>query len=111
VLIGHFAARRDGRGAEAAAFLDDAALKCNIWEWPYPIVKYLRGEIDQSALLAGATDNHSMSMVRCFLGLEALQGGNAKTAGEHFRWVQKNGDASSPQFSISVAELARLDGN
>ena len=73
VLLGHFAAQRDGQGDRAKTLLEDAATRCDTSAWPYPIVKYLRGEIDEPKLLAAATDKDKMTEVRCYLGLEVLK--------------------------------------
>ena len=61
VLLGHFAARRDGAAKQAKSYLDDAAVRCDRSAWPYPVVNYLRGEIDEPKLLAAATDNGKMN--------------------------------------------------
>jgi len=57
VLLRHFSARRARRNDEARIVLDEAAARCDTTAWPYHVVKYLRGEIDESKLLAAATDN------------------------------------------------------
>jgi hypothetical protein len=57
VVIGHFAARRDGRKVRARGLLDDAAAKCDTSAWRYPVIGHLRGDLDQSALLAAADDD------------------------------------------------------
>ena len=56
VLLGHFAARRDGRQDEARNLLDEAVVKCDPSAWPYPIIRHLRGELDEAGLLAAAVD-------------------------------------------------------
>jgi hypothetical protein len=75
--------------------------------WPYPIVKYLRGEIDESTLAAAANDK--MTEVRCFLGLEASQKGRIEGALTHFHWVKENDNPRFNQYAMSIAELERLD--
>jgi hypothetical protein len=107
-LIGHAAARRDGNGDQAKVFLDDARARCDKSMWPYPIIAYLRAEIDEPKLLAAAADSDSMADVRCFLGLDVLLRGNKETAIGHFRWVKAHGREASIPFAISLAELERL---
>jgi len=56
VLWGHFGSRRAGKAEAARRFLDEAAARCDTAAWPYPVIRYLRGEIDAKAVLAAATD-------------------------------------------------------
>ena len=56
VLLAHFDARRAGRRDQARSVLDEAAAKCDAAERPYPVIKHLRGELDEAGLLAAATE-------------------------------------------------------
>lgn len=109
VILGHFAALRAGQTEQARSFLDDAARRCDRSAWPYPVVCYLRGEIDLAALLAAANGNNRMTEARCFLGLEALHQGRVENALAHFHWVKENGNPRFAQYAMSLAELGRLD--
>ena len=77
-------------------------------EWPYPIIKHLRGELDEAGLLAAAVDDGKRAEAHCFLGLEALADGREDAAIAHFRWVKERGDRRLAQYVMSVAELDRL---
>jgi lipoprotein NlpI len=110
VTMGHFAARRDGHADQAKALLDEAASRCDTSAWPYPVVKYLRGEIDESKLLAAATDDDRMTEVHCFLGLKSLNENKKSAALSHFLWVKEHGNPSLTQYAISLIELDRLEG-
>lgn len=92
----------------ARSLLDEAAVKCDATEWPYPVIKHLRGELDEAGLLAAATDDNKRAEARCFLGLEALDQDRLDAVLEHFRWVKQRGNRRYPQYAISVAELDRL---
>jgi tetratricopeptide (TPR) repeat protein len=108
VLMGHFAARRAGQGSQAKALLDEAAARCDTSAWPYPVVKYLRGEIDEAGLLAAAIDTDKMTVARCFLGLDALEKGRREVAEAHFRWVKEHGNPGFFAYAMSLAGLNRL---
>ena len=49
--------------------------KCDTSTWPYPIIKHLRGELDEAGLLAAADDDDQRTEARCYLGLQALEDG------------------------------------
>jgi lipoprotein NlpI len=107
-LIGHFAARRVGRHDEARRFLDDAATRCDASSWPYPVVRFLRGEINEKELVAMATDRPRATEIRCFLGLHYALSGRPEAAIAQFRWVKENGMASFAEYRIALAELDRI---
>jgi lipoprotein NlpI len=109
VLLGHVAARRDGDVKEARLLLDEAAARCDTSLWPYPIVKYFRGEISEEKLLAEASDKNKATAVHCYLGLEALQNGKTDSARAHFLWVKEHGNTAHYEYMISRAELERLE--
>src|SRR5262249_4612520 len=56
-ILGHLAARRSGKLDEAGKFLDDFKTGGDMIAWPSPVVRHLRGEIDDKALLAASTDD------------------------------------------------------
>ena len=57
VLVGYFAARRAGQDVQAKKFLDDVAARFGKSDWPFPIVAYLRGDLDEVNLLSAAKDD------------------------------------------------------
>jgi hypothetical protein len=74
------------------------------------VVKYLRGEIDESKLLAGASDDDRMTEVCCLLDLRSLQENQKSAALSHFLWVKEHGNPSLAHYAISLIELDRLEG-
>jgi len=134
VLWGYFGLRRAGNADSAKRLLDDAAARCETTAWPYPVIRYLRGELDQTAMLAAASDNdkmtvarfyrgptasneparHSdndkMTVARFYLGLDLGLKGRYEEAREHYRWVKEHGNPSLFQFTRALAELHKLEG-
>ena len=108
-LIGGFGARRSHREDEAKRLLDDASRKCDTAAWPYPVVRFLRGEIDEPALLALGVDDEKRTEVHCFLGIDHALSGRAEKAREHLLWVKEHGSPCYIQYVVGLAELERLD--
>ncbi len=108
-ILGHLAARLAGDEVQAKAFLERAPGKLDVGAWPYPIVKFLRGEIDEPALLAAAIDDDKRTEARCFLGLDHLLKGHKDQALAHFRWVRDHGNPAFHEYTIALAELERLE--
>ena len=107
-IVGHFAALRSNRNDEAHAILNEASAHGDKEAWPFPIVQYLRGEIDEPKLKATA-HNDQLAEVHCCLGLEALQKGKIDRARSHFRKVKELNKPESTYFLIGLVELARLE--
>ena len=110
VLWGYFGLRRAGNADSAKRLLDDAAARCDTTAWPYPVIRYLRGELDQTAMLAAASDNDKMTVARFYLGLDLALKGRYEEAREHYRWVKEHGNPSFFQFNHALAELDKLEG-
>jgi lipoprotein NlpI len=108
VILGHFAARQEKDEKAAAKFLKDSAGKLDE-AWPYPAVQFLRGDLDEPALLKLADTNDKETEARCFLGLDHLLKGNKDKAAAHFRWVKEKGNPTFTEYTIAVAELDRLE--
>jgi lipoprotein NlpI len=109
VILGQIAARLAKDDTKRMSFLEDAATKLDVNSWPYPVVKLLRGEIDEPALLAAAIDDNKRTDARCYLGLDQLIKGKTDQAASHFRWVREHGNPTFVEYGIAQAELDRLE--
>jgi tetratricopeptide (TPR) repeat protein len=108
VLIGHVAATQAGDEAAAERFLKDSVGKLEE-TWPYPVVQFLCGEIDETALLKLSTDDGKRTDARCVLGMRHAIQGRKDQALAHFRWVKQHGSTTYMTYTIAVAELERLE--
>ncbi len=95
-VIGHFAAKRNGQTNEAKRFLDEAAIRADSRQWTYQLIRFLRGEINEQALLSSAGDAAKMTEIHCFVGLHDTLSGRNEAALPHFRWVRDKGLPASP---------------
>ena len=108
VIVGHLAARQRQDEEAAKRFLSDSVGKLD-QAWPYPAIQFLRGEIDEPALLKLATDDDKRTEARCFLGMDHALKGRRGEALAHFRWVKEHGNVASMEYTIATAELERLE--
>ncbi len=106
ILIGHFAARQTHDDASAMAFLNDSEAVDDAW--PHPIVKYLRGDLDESALWNAASNDDERATTHLFLGLDLEVKAQLEAAREHYAWVVKNGRKNDVEYHIARARLARI---
>ncbi len=110
-LYGRFAAQKSGRPDLAKKYLDDAATSCDPKAWPYPVIKYLREEIDEHAALAAATDLGQKTEAHCYLGLDLAYRGRKDAAIDHFRWVEQNGVRTFSEYEVAIDELKKIDAS
>ena len=62
-------ARKVGDEALAKRFLSNSAGKLDE-AWPHAVVRYLRGEIDEAAVMSSATDDDKRTEAHCYLGMD-----------------------------------------
>ncbi len=109
VIFGSLAARQVGDDEAARRFLSDPAGDVDP-EWPRPVVRFLRGEFDEPALLALAGDDgDKQTEARCFLGMDHALRGRPAEARAHFEWVRDRGNRRFTEYVVALAELDRLD--
>src|SRR4029077_165681 len=101
VILAHFAARRSGDNSATARTL---AHKLSD-SWPVPVIRYLRGELDETGLLKLADDDDKRTEARCYLGLDLAIKGQKDEAHKHFRWVQENGNTDYLEYILAEAEI------
>ena len=111
VLVGYFAARRAGQDVQAKKFLDDVAARFGKSDWPFPIVAYLRRDLDEVNLLSAAKDDSQKVQACCCLALDLQQKGKTDAARDHFRWVRDHARSTGLDYSIlAVRGLDRMTG-
>jgi lipoprotein NlpI len=109
VLVGYLGDRLARRDTVARQLLDEAVTKADTTSWPYPIIRYLRGEITTDALLATAQDNDQRTEARAYAGLHLSLSGQRAEALRHLRWVKENGNKRFIEYVLAVNELDRLE--
>jgi tetratricopeptide (TPR) repeat protein len=108
VLIGHLAATQAGDEPAAERFLKDSVGKLEE-TWPYPVIQFLRGDIDEATVLKLSTDDAMQTEAHSALGMHHASKGRKDKALAHFRWVKEHGDPTYIAYTIALAELERLE--
>lgn len=94
VITAHFGYRQAWRDTEARAVLDQAAVRCDVTAWPYPIIQYLRREISADALYKFGTTHDRMVELQTHIGLDLALSGQRDDALVHLNWVAAHGKKS-----------------
>jgi len=109
-IAGHFGARRVGDAEAAKAFLDEADRKGDKTIWPYPVIRYLRDEIDEKTLLERAeADGDADGVARCYIAFDEILEDKIPEAREKFLWIKNHASPNFIEYIMAVAELDRLD--
>jgi lipoprotein NlpI len=108
VILGHLTASQETNSSQAVWFLTESSGRLDE-KWPYPVVQFLRGNIDEARLLQLAVDDDKRTEARCFLGMQHALAGRRAEALAHYRWVKRYGNPNSTEYTIAVAELDRLE--
>jgi tetratricopeptide (TPR) repeat protein len=109
VIVAVLGYKSAGREADANRILGLAAKRCNPTEWPYSVIRYLRGDLDAQSLLLLATDNDRMTEARAYLGLDLSIGGRRDEALEQLRWVKENGNKRFVEYPFALTEMNRIE--
>jgi tetratricopeptide (TPR) repeat protein len=102
-------ARQAGRREDGDRVLDEAITNLSPRLWPVPVLRYLRGQITENALLEAATSSRHRAEAHTFLGFDRLRAGDRAGAIIHFTWARNNGAVGSIAADVARATLSRVD--
>jgi tetratricopeptide (TPR) repeat protein len=90
------------------AVLASAFSRLDSTDWAYSILQYLKGQIDDEALLKLAIDDGKQTEAHAYIGLNLSILGKKGDAIRHLEWVRDNGKHTFDEYPLSLAELTRL---
>ncbi len=101
--------RQAVRPAEGERVLNEALANLSPHAWPVPVLRYMKGGLDESELLQKAVSKRQQTEAHAFIGLTRLQASDRQGALEHLRWAKENGSAGSIAGDVATAALARIE--
>jgi tetratricopeptide (TPR) repeat protein len=108
-LVNYFGQRQAQEEAAAKDLLNEASQQCDPAAWPFPIVRFLKGELGTEELLKAANGRDQLTEAHAYSGLAAMLAGDKNAALDHFRWVRKEGDQSLFEHRFATARLQELE--
>jgi len=109
-LVAYLGYRMDKLSAEAGKVLEEMAAKAAADEWPYPVIKYLKREINAQQLISSAKDNDQMTEARAYIGMDLSLNGDRAEAITHLQWVKEKGNPALIEYEMAWGELKRIEG-
>jgi len=109
VLVAHFGYRLQHRDQDAREIINECASKCDTTAWPYPVIRYLRNELDATALIDLSTNDNKMTEARAYIGMNLSMLGRFQEALLHFNWVKENGNQRFSEYDLAVSESKYIE--
>ncbi len=78
-------------------------------QWPYPILRYLKGAITETQLIAASKYNDQLTESHAYVEFLSAAG-KREEALTHLRWVRDNGNKRFVEYPLALRELERLEG-
>jgi lipoprotein NlpI len=97
------------RPADAERVLDEALANLSPQLWPVPVLRYLRGQLTETALLEAAVNTRHEAEAHAFIGLDRLRAGQREAALLHLHWANDRGAAGSIATDVARAVLNRIE--
>lgn len=107
-LLAYIAYKQNGRDADAALIIEDAAELCDSHLWEKNLLRYLRQQLTETLLLSSATNDEERTAAHLIIGLELLFQKKPDKAIPHLTWVRKNGDKSDISYPYLMRRLNKL---
>jgi tetratricopeptide (TPR) repeat protein len=107
IIIGYFGYLQSGQSKMAANLLEKASSRCDSSIWPFPVIRYLKGEITAEKLLSKAEKLNKLTDVNAFIGINLSVTGHYDKALPYLRWVQNNGNREYTSTQLAIAEISR----
>ena len=91
LICAYISALQTADEPRAAALLKKSVGKLED-RWPYVIVQYLRGEVDENAVWKVAENDRQRAEAHGYIGMAKAVKGNTAAAMEHLRWLKEHRD-------------------
>ncbi len=109
-LVSAVVARQDQGEAAARSVVEEPLKQCDAGVWPYPIRRYVHGDLSAEELLSQAPDKGRQTESRAYIGLYLSAAGKREEALPYLRWVDEQGEKAFYEYTLARSELERLGG-
>ena len=108
-LVAYLGYRMDRSSTEAGVVLKDMAQKADAGEWPYPVIKYLKREINAQQLISSTRDTDQLTEAHAYIGMDSSLNGDRSEAITHLQWVREKGNQALLEYELAMSELKRIE--
>ena len=108
VILGALALRRAGKQQEAAKFISEWKPRLDALTWPAPVIEYLEGRMQESALLAAARGPGELTEALAYIGASLLAAGQRQKGIDVLQRALREGEPGYLEYDLAYHELRRL---
>jgi Flp pilus assembly protein TadD len=109
VIIAVLGYRQAGLQIDANILLSQAPKRLEVAAWPFPVIRYLRGEMSVQEVFDLANTSERMIEARVYLGIDLIRQGKHAEAIPYLQWARENGDRKDVEYQMALAELSRIE--
>lgn len=100
--------RMAGMEPEAQSAILQAQKNIGPGVWAANIVRHFAGDISADELLKAAASNDQRTEAHAYIGLDLRIKNRSTDAKPHFQWAKEFGNANFVEYTLAIAELARI---
>jgi len=108
VILGALALRRAGTQQEATKFISEWRPRLDAAKWPAPVIEYLDGRMQESALFAAARGPGERTEALAYAGASLLAAGQQQEGIDVLQRVLREGEPGYLEYDLAYHELRRL---
>lgn len=108
VIMSAICRKQLGHEPERIALVTQSAQMIDPEKWPYPIIRYLAGQIGADAVFRFATDNDKMTEAKTYVAFDLLASNKAAEASPMILWVKEHGNKTFNEYDLVSALLNRM---
>ncbi len=108
-FLAAMACRRMGEAAEAVPVLEQARAVIERGSWTEKVLDFFQGRLVDDELVRLAKEIGELTEAHIYVGFHDGFAGRREQALAHFRWVRDRGSRNFNEYSLALAELARLE--
>jgi tetratricopeptide (TPR) repeat protein len=88
--------------------LTAATQKCDTAQWPFPVIRYLKGETSADQLISQANGTDQITDARGYVGINQILQGDRTDAVPNLEWAKHQGNGELVSYSLAVREIEKI---
>ena len=109
LILAYLGFRMDSNPAEARKILRFASEQLDPISWPFPVVAFFNGSIDENGLIVEISTHEQETEARTYIALHHIWENRLEEARPHLEWVSRRGNPEVFEFALAELALGRLN--
>lgn len=109
LILAYLGFRMDNNLAEARKILRFASEQLDPISWPFPVIAFFNGNIDENGLIVEVSTHEQETEARTYIALQLIWDNRPQQARPHLEWVQRRGTPEVFEYALAELALGRLN--